>query len=235
MKTILRREIKAYFNSPIGYIILAAFWALAGWYFYISVLFTATAELRTVYNAMATISVFLIPIMTMRMFSEDKRLRTDQALLTAPLSLWELVLGKFFSGICVYAVNIGIVLVYGITVSVFAKVEWAVTIGLFIGMMMFGGAMIAIGMFISSLTENQIIAAIGTFAVLLVEGVMDTVAELVSGFPVLQSIIYAISFNDRFYDFTLGVIMLKDVVFFLSVQFLFCYLTTRVFERRRYN
>lgn len=234
MGTILRREIKAYFSSPIGYILLAAFWALAGWYFYISVLMTATAELRNVYNAMGTISIFLIPMMTMRLFSEDKRLRTDQALLTAPISLWELVLGKFFSSMCIYAINVGIVLIYGITVSVFSKVEWPVTIGLFIGMMMFGGAMIAIGMFISSLTENQIIAAIGTFAVLLAVGILDNVAEIVSS-PLMKAFLYAISFNNRFYDFTLGVIQLKDVVFFLSVMFLFCYFTTRVFERRRYS
>ena len=117
MGTILRREIRAYFSSPIGYILLAAFWALAGWYFYVSVLMTATAELRNVYNAMGTISIFLIPMMTMRLFSEDKRLRTDQALLTAPVSLWELVLGKFFSSLCVYAINVGIVLIYGLTGS----------------------------------------------------------------------------------------------------------------------
>ena len=234
MGTILRREIKAYFSSPIGYILLAAFWALAGWYFYVSVLMTATAELRNVYNAMGTISIFLIPMMTMRLFSEDKRLRTDQALLTAPISLWELVLGKFLSGLCIYAINISIVLIYGITVSAFSKIEWPVTIGLFIGMLMFGGAMIAIGMFISSLTENQIVAAIGTFAVLLAVGILDNVAEIVDN-SLLQAFLYAISFNNRFYDFTLGVIQLKDVVFFLSVMFLFCYFTTRVFERRRYS
>ncbi|MDO5136869.1 MAG: ABC transporter permease [Oscillospiraceae bacterium] len=234
MATILRREIRAYFSSPIGYILLAAFWALAGWYFYVSVLMTATAELRNVYNAMGTISIFLIPMMTMRLFSEDKRLKTEQALLTAPISLWELVLGKFLSSMCIYAINVGIVLIYGITVSVFSKVEWPVTIGLFIGMMMFGGAMIAIGMFISSLTENQIIAAIGTFAVLLSVGILDNVAKIVDN-SLIKAFLYAISFNNRFYDFTLGVIQLKDVVFFLSVMFLFCYFTTRVFERRRYS
>ena len=234
MSTILRREIKAYFDSPIGYIILAAFWALAGWYFYVSVLYTATAELRNVYNAMGTISVFLIPLMTMRMFSEDKRLHTEQALLTAPLSLWDLVLGKFLSGVIIYAINISIVLVYGLTVSVFAQVEWPVTIGIFIGMILYGSTMIAIGMYISSLTENQIIAAIGTFGVLMAEGLTDMLAQVVGPGPI-QTFLYAISFGDRFYDFTLGVIMLKDVVFFLSVQFFFCYLTVRVFERRRYQ
>ncbi|MBR5502643.1 MAG: ABC transporter permease [Oscillospiraceae bacterium] len=234
MSTILRREIKAYFSSPIGYILLAAFWALAGWYFYTSVLLTATAELRTVYKAMATISMFLIPMMTMRLFSEDKRLRTEQALLTAPISIWELVLGKFLSAVCIYAVNVGIALVYGLTVTVFAPVEWPVVIGLFVGMMMFGCAMISIGMFISALTENQIVAAIGTFAALLFLGILDTVAELATA-GIIKEIIYAISFNDRFNDFTLGILQLRDVVFFLSVMLLFCYFTTRVFERRRYN
>ncbi|MBQ9959484.1 MAG: ABC transporter permease [Oscillospiraceae bacterium] len=234
MTTILRREIKAYFSSPIGYILLAAFWALSGWYFYASVLLTATAELRSVYSAMGTISMFLIPMMTMRLFSEDKRLRTEQALLTAPISIWELVLGKFLSAVCIYAVNVGIALVFGITVTVFAPVEWLVVIGLFVGMMMFGSAMISIGMFISALTENQIVAAIGTFAALLFLGILDTVAELVNvGF--VKDVLYAISFNDRFNGFTLGMLQLRDVVFFLSVMLLFCYFTTRVFERRRYN
>lgn len=234
MMTIWRRELRAYFSSPIGYILLAAFWALSGWYFYTTVLLSATAELRTVFNAMGTISIFLIPMITMRVFSEDKRLRTDQALLTAPISLWELVLGKFFSCLTIYAIDIGIVLVYGFTVTVLAPVEWAAVIGLYIGMLMFGGAMISIGMFISSLTENQIVAAIGTFAALLSLGILDTVADLVQ-IPFLQNLLYAISFNDRFYDFTLGIIPLRGVVFFLSVMFLFCYFTTRVFERRRYS
>ncbi len=234
MITILRREFKAYFSSPIGYIILAAFWALAGVYFYISVIYTATAEMRPVFKAIGNISIFLIPLMTMRMFSEDKKQRTEQLLLTAPLSLWELVLGKFLSGVCIYAINVSVVLVFGLTVSAFAPVEWPVIIGLFPGTMMYGSTIIAIGMFISSLTENQIVAAIGTFAVLMAAGLVDTLAQMVgSGF--VQNFLYAISFTQRFYDFSLGVVMLKDVVFFLSIQFLFCYFTVRVFERRRYE
>ncbi len=180
MITILRREFKAYFSSPIGYIILAAFWALAGVYFYISVIYTATAEMRPVFKAIGNISIFLIPLMTMRMFSEDKRQRTEQALLTAPLSLWELVLGKFRSGVCVYAINVSIVLVYGLTVSAFAPVEWPVIIGLFLGTMMYGSTMIAIGMFISSLTESQAFACGVGIAALVANYYLVSLAQTIS-------------------------------------------------------
>ncbi|MEG0832657.1 MAG: ABC transporter permease [Oscillospiraceae bacterium] len=233
MGAIFRREFRAYFQSPIGYICLAVFWAGCGWFFYASTLMTATAELRSVFAGMGTISIFVIPLLTMRLFSEDKRLKTDQVLLTAPVSLWELVMGKFLSALSVYAISVSIALVYGFTLSIFATVEWSVVIGLFFGMLMMGGAMIAIGAFISSLTENQIVAAVATFAAMLLIGVINYIPEIVN-ITFVQDLMRNLSFDNRFYTFQIGTFNLASTVFFLSVQFLFCFLTVRIFEKRRY-
>lgn len=233
MGAIFRREFKSYFQSPIGYICLAVFWVISGWSFYASSIMTATADLRSVFNTMGTISIFVIPIITMRLFSEEKRQKTEQALLTAPVSLWGIVMGKFLSAFCIYALGVSISLVYAVTLAALAAVEWAVVIGMVAGMLLMGGAMIAIGMLVSSFTENQIVAAVASFAAMLLISIIEFLPQLIK-VNWLKNIVAALSFDSRFSNFTLGVFDLPSAVFFLSVIFIFCLLTVRVFEKRRY-
>ncbi len=233
MAAIIRREFRAYFQSPIGYICLAVFWAVSGYSFMMSSLYTGTTDLRATFSMMGTVSMFVIPILTMRLFSEDKRQKTEQALLTAPITLWEMVLGKFISALLVYIINISIAFVFAVVLSAFAPVEWPVVIGMFFGTALMGGAMIAIGMFISSLTENQIVAAVASFAAMLIIGIIKYIPDMINS-PVAQTIASALSFDSRFYTFRIGTIQLDSMIFFLSVQFLFCLFTVRVYEKRRF-
>ena len=233
MFAILKRELSAYFASPIGYIYLAVFYVFSG-YFFFGVLYSNTTSLSNVFNGMFTIIMLLIPILTMRLLSEDRKNKTDQALLTAPINLISLVMGKFLSALIVYALGVAITLVYAIIIATFARPDWMVICGNIVGMLLLGAALIAIGMFISALTENQVIAAVGGFAAGFSLILVDSLSTLVT-IDWLSSFISGLSFMVRYDEFTSGILDISNVLFFVSVCAMFIFLTVRVFEKRRWS
>jgi ABC-2 type transport system permease protein len=234
MTAIMRRELSSYFYSPIGYVFLAVFYVFAGFYFFASCLMSNSTELSPVFGAMFTIVLFLIPILTMRLFSEDRKHKTDQALLTAPISLTGLVLGKFLAAFFIYLISLAVLLVDALIVAGFAPPNWQMIFGNFTGLLLLGSALISICMFISSLTENQVIAAIGGFASALGLLLLDSLGGVFQN-PVAQQIFTGISFFQRYNDFTSGKFDLAGVFFFLSVCAIFIFLTVRALEKRRWS
>ena len=233
MFAILKRELSAYFASPIGYIYLAVFYVFSG-YFFFGVLYSNTTSVSNVFNGMFTIIMLLIPILTMRLLSEDRKNKTDQALLTAPINLISLVMGKFLSALIVYALGVAITLVYAIIIATFARPDWMVICGNIVGMLLLGAALIAIGMFISALTENQVIAAVGGFAAGFSLILVDSLSTLVT-IDWLSSFISGLSFMVRYDEFTSGILDISNVLFFVSVCAVFIFFTVRVFEKRRWS
>ena len=233
MFDILKRELSAYFASHIGYIYLAVFYVFSG-YFFFGVLYSNTTSLSNVFNGMFTIIMLLIPILTMRLLSEDRKNKTDQALLTAPINLISLVMGKFLSALIVYALGVAITLVYAIIIATFARPDWMVICGNIVGMLLLGAALIAIGMFISALTENQVIAAVGGFAAGFSLILVDSLSTLVT-IDWLSSFISGLSFMVRYDEFTSGILDISNVLFFVSVCAVFIFFTVRVFEKRRWS
>jgi ABC-2 type transport system permease protein len=234
MAAIIKREISAYFLSAIGYIVLAAFYIFGGFYFYMSVLMSNTTDLSYTFSSLFVIMIFVIPILTMRLFSEEKKQKTDQVLLTAPVSLTSIVLGKYFAALIMYLFCILITLVYAVIISFFNTPDWITVLGNFLGIFLLGAALIAIGMFLSSITENQIVAAIGGIVVGVLMLFMDSIAQAIS-VEFISNILKKISFMSYYNNFTLGVVSLKDIVFFLSVCVLFIFFTIRVFEKKRWS
>ncbi len=234
MSAIYRREFRAYFTSPIGYIYLAVFYCLAGYFFFGSTLLNNTNSLSGVFSSLFNIVVFVIPLLTMRLFSEDKRHKTDQALLTAPVSLFSLIMGKYLAALTVYLLGISITLVFALVVGYYATPVWTVVLGHFLGLFLLGAALIAIGGLISSTTENQVIAAVGGIGAGLFLVLIDSLSSLVST-EIISTALVGISFYNHYLSFTLGVLDLSDVVFFLVVAVLFLFLTARVFEKRRWS
>ena len=232
MAAIIKREISAYFLSAIGYIVLAAFYIFGGFYFYMSVLMSNTTDLSYTFSSLFVIMIFVIPILTMRLFSEEKKQKTDQVLLTAPVS--SIVLGKYFAALIMYLFCILITLVYAVIISFFNTPDWITVLGNFLGIFLLGAALIAIGMFLSSITENQIVAAIGGIVVGVLMLFMDSIAQAIS-VDFISNILKKISFMSYYNNFTLGVLNLKDIVFFLSVCVLFIFFTIRVFEKKRWS
>lgn len=155
-------------------------------------------------------------------------------MLTAPVNLLQIVMGKFLAAVTVYAVIMVLFIIYGIIISFFVMPSWITILSNILGLFLFGMALISIGTFVSSLTESQIVAAIISIGAGLFISYLDTLSGSISiGF--IQTILSSISFTTPYQNFAVGIIKLSDVVFFLSVPVLFNFLTVRVLERRRWN
>ena len=234
MGAIFRRELLAYFTTPIGYIFLALFYAGAALFFNMTALSSGSADLAYIFTLLIYVLLVVIPILTMRTLSEEKNQKTDQCLLTAPVSLGGLVMGKFLAAFLIFTLAVSITVVYAVVVSAFAQPDWTVVIGNIVGFLLLGSAFISIGIFVSSLTENQIVSAIISFAAMLLCYLLSAIAQLV---PVqwLSEIISNVSFVDRYTGFTYGLFDLSNVLFFISATAVFLYLTVRVLEKRRWS
>ncbi len=179
MGAIFRREVLSYFTSPIGYIFLAAFYACSAVSFTNNSLSHGTTQLDAIFGELMIILIVLIPILTMRTLSEEKKNRTDQCLLTSPVSLGGIVAGKFFAAFLIYAMGVAITLVYAVIVSAYAEPDWTVIAGNITGLLLLGAAFIAVGMFCSSLTENQVVSAVVSFIVMLALYLFTTIGEVI--------------------------------------------------------
>ncbi len=235
MGAIYRREIGAFFTSSIAYVFLAVFDIICGFFFTMDNLASSSVNLAGVFSTMFIISIFLIPILTMRLFSEEKKQKTEQGLLTAPVSLTGIVLGKYFAALTIFLIAVSIGFLYGVILSIFGTVAWMTLFSNFLAIVLVGGAFIAVGLFVSSLTENQIAAAVGGIVCLLLFFLIDLLAARLSSVTWLQNILYDLSFYTRYYEFTCGIFNLSSVLFFISVAVLFNFFTVRVFEKRRWS
>ena len=233
MFAIFKRELKAYFTSPLGYVFLAIFYAFSGLFFYIFSLSVGSTDISSVFLMMFIVLMVFVPLLTMRLLSEDKKQKTDQLILTAPVSLLSIVMGKFLAAYAIFAIGVAVMPVYGFVMSTFATVSWLPIWGNTVGLLLLGGIFFSIGLFISSLTENQMIAAIGGFFINLMILLMNTLkSALPNGF--LQDVLSSISVYSRYSEITNGIFSLSSLIFFVSVIFIFLFLTVRVLEKRRW-
>lgn len=234
MGAIIKRELSSYFNSAIGYIVLAVFYFFSGLFFYMYCLLSNTTSMSYVFLSMLMIVILVIPIITMKSFSEERKQKTDQALLTAPISLTEMVMGKFFGAFLLYCICNAIYLLYAFIIACYASPDWAVFLTTMLGMLLMGGALIAIDLFISALTESQVIAAVMSIGVGLLIYMLDSLSNIIS-IDWVNTILHNLSFDAHFTNFINGIINLTSVVFFLSVIAVFLFLCVRVFDKRRWS
>ena len=234
MGAIYRREIGAFFTSSIAYIFLAVFWLISGFFFYQSCLYYSTTDMSGMFQSMFLVIVIVIPLLTMRLFSEEKKQKTEQGLLTAPVSLGEIVFGKYFAALTLYTVALLMSFVYAMILSGFGTVEWGIVFANFLALLLLGGSFIAVGLLISALTENQIAAAVLSFVVLMLLYMLDNIASLVN-IAWISNVLGYLSFARKYYAITYGLFNVSAVVFYISVAVVFNYLTIRVFERRRWS
>ena len=233
MSAILRRDFATYFRAPLGYIYLAIFYFFGG-QFFSQILYYQMNSIETIFSNLFSILMFTIPLLTMRLMSEDKKLKTDQALLTAPVSLNGIVWGKFLAAFGLFGIGIAITVVYFLILSSMASPQWNIFLGNLLGLILLGAALISIGLFISSLTESQMVAAIGGFAAMFLVFMIDSIAAII---PVgwIASVFEQLSFLTRYNDFSSGILDFANVLFFLSVVVIFNFLTVRILERKRWS
>lgn len=234
MRAVFRREFRAYFQSPLGYVFIAVMYFFTAYYFFTFNLYQNTTDLSNLFNQLFSVVLFLAPILTMRLMSEEKRSRTDQLLLTAPVSRAGIVMGKYLSALCVYLVAISATVLISLVMSAYAAPDWPVIIGNIVGLALLGVSLIAICLFLSSITESQVIAAVCGFAASLFLILVDALVNVVSG-SLFKTIFSYMSFNTRYNGFTIGIIDFSNVLFFVSIAALFLLLTTSVLERRSWN
>jgi len=202
-------------------------------FFYIFSLSVGSTDISSVFLMMFIVLMVFVPLLTMRLLSEDKKQKTDQLILTAPVSLLSIVMGKFLAAYAIFAIGVAVMPVYGFVMSTFATVSWLPIWGNTVGLLLLGGIFVSIGLFISSLTENQMIAAIGGFFINLMILLMNTLkSALPNGF--LQDVLSSISVYSRYSEITNGIFSLSSLIFFVSVIFIFLFLTVRVLEKRRW-
>ncbi len=234
MGAIFRREFGAYFTSSIAYIFLAVFWLFSGYFFFASCLAAATTDMSNMFQSLFLIIIFLIPILTMRLFSEEKKQKTEQGLLTAPVSLGEIVFGKYFAALALYTIALLMPFVYALILSGFGVVEWGMVFANFLALFLLGAAFIAVGELISALTENQIASAVLSFIALMFLYMIDVVNSFIS-VELVNTVLNALSFYRKYYAITCGLFNVSTIIFYISVAAVFNYLTIRVFERRRWS
>lgn len=234
MGAIYRREMGAFFSSGLAYVFLAVYFIFSGYFFYSGSLLMATTDTSSMFSALFLVVLFLIPILTMRLLSEEKKNKTDQGLLTAPVGLWSIVLGKYFAALTLFVIAESVVFIYAAILSYYGTVAWATLLGNYFAMLLLGAAFIAVGLFISSLTENQMASAVASFLALMLLYMIDSIGSNIS-VEFISKIFVSLSFYSRYLEFTMGIFNLSSVIFYLSAAFLFNFFTVRILEKRRWS
>jgi ABC-2 type transport system permease protein len=248
---ICRKELKSYFASPIAYGLMAFFAVIAGYFFYIATAYFVQQGLqsqmmgrggpmdlgeyivRPLLMNVSVIGLFMIPMITMRVFAEEKRTGTIELLVTSPVRDIEIVLGKFFAAWIMYACILSVALLDLGVLFLYGKPDWKPMLVGFLGLLLQGGCLLAVGTFISNLTRNQIIAGAGTFAVCLLLWVLDWVSAMDTS--ATGKVIAYLSVVQHYEPFSKGLLDTKHFIFYVSFIFFGLFLTTRSMESLRWR
>ena len=257
MFAIFKKEMRSFFINPIGFVFVGIFLALSALLCCYTTIQSNSYNTAAYFTIMIFALVILIPLLTMRSFAEERKLKTEQLLLTAPVSITAMVLGKYFASLtmfvgCVLASCINFIPLYTVARAEREGDPYSIThigpvtsqiVGSVIAVILIGAAFIAIGLFISSLTENQLSAAVITIAVILIMVVMGMVNDigsdsegnrLISNY-VVRFVIDWISVFSRFSYFTYGIFDFAALIYYLSLALVFIFLTVRIYEKRRWG
>lgn len=228
--------MQAYFTSPVGYVFIAVFLAVNAFLFsFCTLLMGTSSSVGSYFSFIMFIFIILVPMLTMKMFSEDRKMRTEQLLLTAPIGLMSMVFGKFLAAFTMFGgtfiignlINFSLLYKYGTP-------NTASLISSSVGILLVGAAFIAIGLFVSALTENQIVAAIGTIGILLFMMIVNILNSFIDVYAI-RAVLSWISVFSRFANFTYGILDLAALLYYFSICFIFMFLTVRIYEKRRWS
>ena len=263
MFAIYKKELRSFFINPIGYVFVGAFLGLAALLCCYTTILSNSYDTSTYFTVLLFAIGILIPLLTMRLFSEEKKLRTEQLLLTAPVSITSMVMGKFLAALTLYGGSLLISCINFIPIYSVAYSEYSAKnevfhqqaeslnaapsdltvhigpvggeiIGNLVGILLVGAAFVAIGMFISALTENQLAAAVITISVILLMLGLGLVNDLINTYWV-RVVISWISVYSRFGNFQNGLFDFAAILYYASICFVFVFLTVRMYEKRRWN
>lgn len=234
MLAVYKREFRSYFVTAMGYVFLTIFMVVLGLTFVFNNIANNSADMQSYYSAISPIYLIVFTvILTMRLMTEEKRSRTEVLLLTSPVSAGGIVMGKFFAALSVYAIGVVSTILYALFVLAFTSIDLSVVIGGMLGLLLYGALFLSIGIFISSLTDSQVSAAIATFCALFFLYLAENFISLIPN-STLTDLLYWLSFYSKYTQISQGVLSLSHLVYFLSLTSLFCFLTIRVVEKKRW-
>lgn len=218
---IFKREFRVYFISPIAYIVIAIFLVLAGWFFFSTFFLYNQAELRDFFNLLPMIFAFIIPAVTMRLFSEEFNVGSYEILVTLPVTFRDIILGKFFASVAFIAMMLLPTLSYAISVAALGELDWGPVVGGYLGAILLGASFSAVGLFASSMTKNQIVAfiigMIICFALTVIDKLLFFLPEKMLGF------FQFIGAGSHFENISRGILDSRDIFYFLSLIFIALY------------
>ncbi len=234
MFAIYKRELRSYFTSAVGYVFLAVIVALSAVAFSMTTLLSYTNDVSAYFTVMLFILMIALPVLTMKLFAEERKLKTEQLLLTAPVSIGGMVAAKFFAAFTVFFGSVLLTSISYLTLFKYSDPEGGIIFGNILAITLVGAAFIAIGMFVSALTENQLAAAIGTFGILLAMLGIGMLNSFIPWYPV-RFVLDWFSILSRYTNFTNGFFDFAATLYYVSVCFVFLFVTCRLYERRRYG
>lgn len=227
---IFKKEFKSYFVSPIAYIVISVFLLVTGWFFFSTFFIYNQADMRSFFSLLPLVFAFIVPAITMRLFSEELSVGSYEILLTMPVTFTDVVLGKFMAAVAFIAAMLVPTLSYPIFISFLGQLDWGPVIGGYIGALLLGATFSAVGLFSSSLTKNQIIAFITAmaicFALTLVERMLFFVpADIIKFLEYMGA-------NYHFQNISKGIIDSRDILYFISMSFIALYGANLVIQRK---
>ena len=248
---IFKKEMRLYFTSPVAWVIMAVFIFIAGYFFHSIFNYYARVSMQSAMNPMggglnvtdgvlrplfsnfSVILLLMMPLLTMRLFAEERRSGTIELLLTYPVRDGAVLLGKFLAAFALYALMIALTLVFPAIIWYFAPLEAGPILTGYVGLLLMGATFIAVGVFASSLTENQIVAALVSFLILLMFWVVGWSADFAD--PALGRVLQHLSLTEHNESFAKGVLETKDIIFYLDFTLVALFLSLRSLEARRWK
>ena len=227
--------MRSYFTGTIGYVFLVLFLAVAGLAFCYTTLFSMSAEVGSFYIIMMIFSAIALPLLTMKSFSEERKSKIEQLLLTAPISLGSMVLGKFLAAYTMFAGATIFSSLYFLILYRYAFIQVGILLGNIVALLLVGFVFIAIGLFVSALTENQLAAAVGTIGIIMAFLLVGLINTFLPASYWLRYVFDSVSIFTRFQTFANGYFDLSTVIYYISMGGIFLYLTYRVYDRRRFG
>ena len=227
---IFQKEFRTYFVSPIAYIVIAIFLLVTGWFFFMTFFLYNRADLRNFFAMLPLIFSFVVPAITMRLFSEELNVGSYEILLTMPVTFRQVVVGKFLASVVFIAAMLIPTLAYPISVAFLGQLDWGPVIGGYVGAVLLGAAFSAIGLFASSLTRNQIIAFITGMAICFSLTLVDKMLFFLPG--ILLGFLQYLGADFHFRNISKGIIDSRDILYFLSVSFVVLFGTHLVLQEK---
>ncbi len=233
MLAIFKREMRSYFTTPTGYIFMAVFLCASGFLFSLTTLQMQSSDISSYFRILMYAYIVILPLLTMKSFSEEKRMKTEQLLLTSPVSLWGMVMGKFLAAFTMFFGTVAVSSLYYLVLGIYGEPNWAKIIGCGVAMLLIGICFIAIGILISSLTENQFVAAMCTMGVLAGLIVVAVINAIIDNYYI-RLVLDWVSIYSRFGNFTQGIFDFASILYYVSIAAVCLFLTVRVYEKRRF-